>query len=1453
PNPTDLRAGKLAQTLEAAEASTNEPQPHQQQQPLLPQLQPPPPQRPESYIRRYLGFENCGDPGCRSACVREHYHCGDCRRPLGRREEMIRHVKWHKKRAESLALGFLRYSPADQCGSSTCSFNGRQTHYHCAHRGCAKVYISTSDVQIHANYHRKDAAIIRQGFQRFRATEECPDSTCQYQKERTTHFHCLRPNCSFTFKNKTDMEKHRGHHARNDQFARDGFRKYMKYETCEFADCKFSRLMNHIHCIREGCDFVVHSSSQILSHCRKHERRGRDDSGSAAAAAASGSSAADFNNAQDAAVEEHQEDDDVSGDDSRYAIVADRATLAELEASRAAVRAKLEAADKDQLLLGHCKRFTANDPCQARCELLFKDHQHCLLCPATFRSKERARDHARLHFLDGEFAAALFYRHQPEEACPHCSDSGSVHLHCRYCLARPSADGEAEQAAAPPLACLNHVRCHEAVQLPPPIPPTSKADQQQAAAAAPRLEWQQRRRGRPPKSASLTTSSSVSIAAQPQPPQLEASPEALFDDGSLALLRREHFLAASSGGRPICGFRMAGAADSPEACGQGDSGCPFADSSNVVEHFHCVRPRCNWASDSLAELNEHRRSFHGQLGSFRQASSISHPGSPAAGRVASAAAPPAIFTAPRCGYVFVRPTTMAAHLAKHEAANASLPALPPPPPPLPPLLQYPSQPLLYSADCPCGRPACPLSERTHAHCSHPDCDGAFADAQQLRTAAATAAAAAAAASAAPTEASDEAEVNDSGRDAKELGNFSLCHGGIGDGYGLDGGFEEASVVPATNLNHVAGPGRHSVRVLRHDKGAIEVEIAVPFRPAHSNVDPTFRIHRKHIGSYKCFWNTVVQQSWIVEFPQMRTPSSQIITLAGLHERLDSRLPLQPQQPGEGAPVHYVSHILGRRVRRRPVELGSVLSPVHVLAVQPVVAGLGLAHEVVEPAAASCQPHSHKVRTDRLGAVRQRREAVHAAPAVARRLGRVAGLNVPAHRLVAEEAARSGALIPLRNQVSGTGARLHHAGRHTGRLPAALSDGLVEAAVAEFAPLRPAAGGDGCNHEAQTVAMERLKFSRFDDLELSHSSDSSSNRSADQRLGDGQQEGWRRTSTQSAASSSASQGGSVSFSDSSAEEKKLREFGIDCLSLRAVNLGYRQNTCLQSVEEIGGLVRFRSQPFICEVLLQLDKCGEWLSDTWTLGAAQQVRVSPACTLESCCQPSPFVTHTNALIEVDKNTVLADQCQLLSYNCVFTPYSQIDVALTSRRHYLTRVSFRHSCTTWLVAVRRGTHTERHYHQRIKYLTFNPTWDRLYSLMTMRWDCAFQADLDYRRGGDTVVMFNESGADSPSICERPLPVFRSVLLGPALVDTQATVCYLDNTGQPAQLRQPPKYITVPWGIWQRQMQRDNSGLLLFGCQQDWEPRTWPIQQPNSLIGHHPEVLVESLGDNNRDSIFT
>lgn len=54
--------------------------------------------------------------------------------------------------------------------------------------------------------------------------------------------------------------------------ARDGFKKVMKNEPCSFLHCRFSLQCNHIHCVRENCSYVLHSSGQLLSHKRKHER-----------------------------------------------------------------------------------------------------------------------------------------------------------------------------------------------------------------------------------------------------------------------------------------------------------------------------------------------------------------------------------------------------------------------------------------------------------------------------------------------------------------------------------------------------------------------------------------------------------------------------------------------------------------------------------------------------------------------------------------------------------------------------------------------------------------------------------------------------------------------------------------------------------------------------------------------------------------------------------------------------------------------------------------------------------------------------------------------------------------------------------------------------------------------------------------------------------------------------
>lgn len=103
--------------------------------------------------------------------LREHFHCMEMfclaeNKVLCKKEEIIRHLKWHKKRTESLTHGFLRFSSNDDCAKRfpvNCPHNRKQTHYHCIQPNCDKIYISTSDVQMHSNYHRKDSQIFQEG------------------------------------------------------------------------------------------------------------------------------------------------------------------------------------------------------------------------------------------------------------------------------------------------------------------------------------------------------------------------------------------------------------------------------------------------------------------------------------------------------------------------------------------------------------------------------------------------------------------------------------------------------------------------------------------------------------------------------------------------------------------------------------------------------------------------------------------------------------------------------------------------------------------------------------------------------------------------------------------------------------------------------------------------------------------------------------------------------------------------------------------------------------------------------------------------------------------------------------------------------------------------------------------------------------------------------------------
>ena len=231
------------------------------------------------YFKRFGSSLECGSLYCKDMNYREHFHCTVpmCKdKVFAKKEEMIRHSKWHSKMDEAFKYGFRRVTPMDDCSDQFpgCQHNKKQTHYHCIHaENCDKCYISTSDVQMHFNYHRKDNAIQREGFLRYRGTDDCNDPQCPYRGQKTTHFHCNRGGCNYTFKNKADMEKHKNYHMKDEQLCKDGFKKFMKHEACGFNGCRFTKTVNHIHCIRTGCDYVLHSSGQLYSHKRKHERK----------------------------------------------------------------------------------------------------------------------------------------------------------------------------------------------------------------------------------------------------------------------------------------------------------------------------------------------------------------------------------------------------------------------------------------------------------------------------------------------------------------------------------------------------------------------------------------------------------------------------------------------------------------------------------------------------------------------------------------------------------------------------------------------------------------------------------------------------------------------------------------------------------------------------------------------------------------------------------------------------------------------------------------------------------------------------------------------------------------------------------------------------------------------------------------------------------------------------
>ena len=91
-------------------------------------------------IHRYGSASECRQEYCKKQNYREHFHCMNCdTKVFVKKEEMIRHFKWHMKRDRSLRSGFLRFSASDDCTDKFPDCKLKQTHYHCLKEKCGKV------------------------------------------------------------------------------------------------------------------------------------------------------------------------------------------------------------------------------------------------------------------------------------------------------------------------------------------------------------------------------------------------------------------------------------------------------------------------------------------------------------------------------------------------------------------------------------------------------------------------------------------------------------------------------------------------------------------------------------------------------------------------------------------------------------------------------------------------------------------------------------------------------------------------------------------------------------------------------------------------------------------------------------------------------------------------------------------------------------------------------------------------------------------------------------------------------------------------------------------------------------------------------------------------------------------------------------------------------------------
>ena len=268
---------------------------------------------------------------------------------------------------------------------------------------------------------------------------------------------------------------------KDEQLNKDGFKKFMKHEPCGFHGCKFSRTHNHIHCIRNNCDYVLHSSGQLFSHKRKHERKDNELAyrkyklAQSMITPGSGQNGAMFpfpnppsspgmNDLSEPSLTERPPSSAGSltsgssspplttpaGDQNgqKYPPLSLAQPLPPTPNYATDPRDKRDTSPlvplpqsvPEDVWQQYLLRFEEGEGCGFQdCEVEDTEHFHCKDegCETVFRTWEGVREHGKNHYLQDYISQSLYAKVDPDEPgsdeyCPpNCAFSKEIHYHCK--------------------------------------------------------------------------------------------------------------------------------------------------------------------------------------------------------------------------------------------------------------------------------------------------------------------------------------------------------------------------------------------------------------------------------------------------------------------------------------------------------------------------------------------------------------------------------------------------------------------------------------------------------------------------------------------------------------------------------------------------------------------------------------------------------------------------------------------------------------------------------------------------------------------------------------------------------------------------------------------------------------------------------------------------------------